>query len=194
MGYLNKICNTINDQLKARSFKDARFAGAQYFGLANPITYMDGDKVRTKMVELTNNGEVVTDDLFYDDTHPLHVFHVAKESIWREDAKEDYGNNIATRRITNVSMLVFAKRSVIKLDCDDLDLLIKFGLPFNIMNIPTYGSVGFVVEKCDYNQRTIFSEEFGYDNYTMEPDIVLVRLKYRLECTVSPDCVKIICC
>lgn len=194
MGYLGKITQFINDQLKERSFADKRFAGAEFFPLATIIPMQDDQgKLMLKLVALTQSGGTLCDDLIYDQNAPLRLFHIIRSSQWMDSAKDDFGDHIATKRVTSCVLMAFASRQL-SMDPDDLELLIKYGLPVDLLRVPNYGDVKIIIEGVDYSQRQIFSEEFAIDNYTMEPDAVLVRVKYRLECVVNPDCVKILCC
>lgn len=193
MGYLSKITAFINDQLKERSFKDKRFAGARFFPIASiiPGTTKKG-KPSLQLVSLNEAGETLCDDLIYTDSEPMRLFHVVRDSIWQE-SKDDFGHHINSKRITSISLILFATRKL-KIDPDDLELFLKFGLPYDLISVSGYGAVKIILEKTDYNQKQIFAEEFLIDNYTLEPDAVLIRLKYKLEVVVSPDCLKLICC
>lgn len=194
MGYLSRICGLINDQLIATSFKDSKFAGARYDTLATIIPYEDEDKLRFRLVSLEPDGSVISDDLMVDDSYPINLFHIAKDSVWLERKTDEYGDEVANYRVTNMSMIIFARRKQIKLDADDLELLVKFGLRNGSFEVPNYGTVDAIIQQCDFNQRLILAEEFGLESYTLEPESVLIRLKYKLECSVSGACVKIICC
>src|SRR5688572_8320764 len=120
MGYLNKIIGFINDQLKARSFSDSRFAGAEYFSGATIIPMEEDGRAVVKLVSLDAEGNTLCDNLIYDDVACMRIFHIIRDSNWVESPTEDFGHHIANKRVTNISMIAFAKRKTLKLDGDDL--------------------------------------------------------------------------
>jgi hypothetical protein len=58
---LSRIIKAINTQLETVSFRDERFSGALYSGIATrvPVTYSDGRLDTAALIEVDDSGQVV---------------------------------------------------------------------------------------------------------------------------------------
>jgi hypothetical protein len=193
MARVSEIIKFVNDTWILRSFPDARFAGSAFYGMA---TYMpDGDLI--KAVEINAKGLTIVDDLFYDNTKPMQIYHRMNTSRMIPSPKDGFGNEVGMLRQLDMSALVFIDKSRIGISGEDMEMVLYYGFPNSIpKNQLTTGftSCRFQFNGCEHNQVYLFDREFKIKNFNLSPSVVLLEVKYLIECGYQKNCINILCC
>jgi len=193
MAHLSSIITYLNDFLKVGSLADGRFSGSSYSGIATYIP--DGDLV--KVITTDQDGQAIINDLMYDQIYPMMVYHRLNSSKMRLSEKDGFGNQIGMRRVLDMSMMVFIDKSRIHLSGEDMEIVIYSGFPSSIKKAdltPGFTDCIFTFNGCEHNQVFLFDREFKMKNFNLSPSVVLLEVKYTIECGYQKNCINILCC
>ncbi len=197
MPRLSDLVKYVNDTLVENAMQDKRFDGAGLYGIATQVPFAGDDGIAYKQVILAEDGEVILDDCFYDQTEPLRLFHIINNSSYSADPLESFGNGMAFRRTCSMSIVCFADRKRIQMSGEDLEMLLYAGMPTKVpSNELPQGIKNCTISPSgsQLNQAVVMYDRFKLNDHSLEPDAVLIEFKYILEYTADRSCIQLFCC
>jgi hypothetical protein len=156
----------------------------------------EGDSIIKVLSVLDDDGSVVVDNLSFDQSNSLQVYHRLFGSFL-EPKESGFGHHVSYTRVLDMSLMVMYDRGRIAMAPEDMELLINMKFPFKIpaSQLPQgFASCQFHYKGAEYNQMFLFERDFGIKDFTYGPGAVLLEVKYKLECSYNPDCINVLCC
>lgn len=185
VGYINEI---LNSKISGEKYPSRKLMGVAEFILS----YDDGKPKKLPAVRIEDEFEAAV----FDDKYDIMCFHKIRTSQVIPNLKErSYGNddaNTNSNRITNLSMILFLNTRSVKSTQEQLansitaifpDVLPKANL------IPGVAAVKFGIVGFDFETINIFRREYDGLEYDLKNQIVLIEVKYKIECTYSKACI-----
>lgn len=202
MKSLNDIVAHLNGTWLNNAFSDSRFRGVSLHGIGSQIPVNGNDGLTYTIAIFDNKGKVVTDFAGWNETGgSVQLYHRVLGSSRKTDSSrgsDTWGHEMQPlSRTMEMTCLVFFDKKQVRLDADEMELLLMSTMPNEMTTEQIgsgYGSVQFLHGGSLFNSQYLFKREFNIDNYTMEPEIVLFEFKYTIECSYQADCVKVLCC
>ena len=190
---IDAIVTIINDSLKTVTLVDARFKQPSLKGIA---VLIPKDVTGNIPCICNNNGE--GEYVGFDDIHSIRLYHKNNGSKTSFEVKDQSGpiDKYFTTKY-DMSLMVMAKRTVVQMSAEQLDVLISTG----ILSPTKIKREDFKLKSCsvkpvatNYNTALILGQEYKGQNISFEPNMILFEIKYTIECTYNKDCIKTICC
>lgn len=185
-----QIIECINDTIKA-SLKDKRFAGSCFHGLA--ITHEENNSRYATTYSIEGEGKQINPD----DEHPITIYHKNNGSV-TTIATEEFGDgrNRFVKK-TSVSMIVIGIRKKLRMTAEDLETAIECSIPGTLsktmLQSLTLMGVDIQVVQATYNSGEIYKREFNKENKNVDPRLLLVEIRYNIECMFNKTCINTIC-
>ena len=183
--YLNSV---INSKISAEKFPSKKIMGVAEFIL----TYEE-DKAKKIPAVRTENDFLAAQ---YDDEFSFMSFHKIRTAQVLPNLKEKtYGNddqNARLIRYTNLSMIVFLNTQSVKATQEQLANSIMSIFPDALPKeqlIPGVTSVNFGIIGFDYDTINIFRREYDGLEYDLKNDVVMLEVKYKIECSFNKKCI-----
>lgn len=198
MPFLKQQIEIINQELRERSLKDARFQAGRYEAIAVDVSREASEgKVQTFPAIMSSNYEA--QEITVDDTYPLMIYHKVFSKAYSTEKLGGYGdgNNYMVER-ADCRMVVYGKYAALKLTAEQLEALIATGFPSAIAKtkIAAYKLDSMLVTLTGsiLNSAVVFQEEYkGFDLF-LGPEDILFSMRYSIESKFRKGCFTICDC
>lgn len=183
--YINEV---LNSKISGEKFPSKKIMGVAEFIL----TYEEDKAKRLPAVRTENDFEAAQ----YDDEYDFMCFHKIRTSQVIPNLKEKaFGNadlSANSTRLTNLSMIVFLNTESVKATQEQLANSIMAIFPESLpkdqliqgVSAVKYGIVGF-----DFETINIFRREYDGLEYDLKNDVVMIEVKYKIECSYTKACI-----
>lgn len=197
MPYSNEIITLVNNTIRDSSLTDKRFSGAKLEGIACQVSRQaEGETVETLPAIISDNQ--VERYVGVDDSFPLQLYHrILGNSYGGAEKKQQYGDDISLKTCaTEVVMVVFAKRSAMKMPGEQLEMLIASGFPdiFTREQIATMAAMAAVkvtLRSSDMDSFRVWGNEYKNIAFPLGPEDILFSMNYRIDSSYQKGCFKI---
>lgn len=200
MSRVSDIVKYLNDTWKENALSRERFSPCQMYGIATqtPRNY-DGSEITDSVLSvIAPDGSVEADSLAYDPAYAVQVYHRLWSSQMFPDMRDEgFGHKIEYSRRLAMSALIYMDKKRVNMNSEDMELVLLMSFPTSIpkSQLPAgFASVQFFPLGGDFNQVNLLLREFNLKDYTLGPEVVLLELKYQIECTYQKDCINTLCC
>ena len=199
MAKVHQIVKYINDSLMEGVFSDKRFSGSGVYGIATQVPRAIDSEGHYDIVMpiIDESGNTVLDDAFYNQNEPMRIFHRIISSGYSPDQPASFGSNMESKRTIGMGMVIFADKKRVQINAEDLDLMAHIEMPRIVpksMMQAGYGQMSISHQQTELNQVILFGQLFRKYDFTLEPQVVLLELKYSIEYTATAACIKSLCC
>lgn len=188
----NKHIDYLNEVLNSK-ISASKFPSKKLFGVADFILKYDDDK--PKKVPAVKKGDEY-EGVVFDDVYNLMLFHKIRTSQVLPNIKERaYGNEEVSEngtRVTNVSLIAFLNSKIVNATQEQFANSIMAIFPSSIPKaqlITGVSSVKYSVMALDFETINIFRREYDGLEYDLKNDIVMVEVKYKIECAFNKSCI-----
>lgn len=196
MPYLNELVILINEAIRTSSLTDKRFSSAKLEGIAVQVLRNgpnDAQEVFPAIVKLNEVERYIG----VDDTYPLTIYHRILGNTYSEDAKQgQFGDGFTAQMCsTDALMVVFAKRSAIRMTAEQLEALLVAGFPDQFVQGQMDGlqifSARATLTASTMDVFTVFSTEYRGTKFFLGPEDILFAMRYKIESRYRKSCFKI---
>jgi hypothetical protein len=189
----NEIAAFLNEEIK-KSLSDARFNGSQFSGITQLVAKADST-VKPCIVDHEGEGT----DLTVDDVYPVQVYHRNYGGTFKPNPATGFGDgNTAKNQVTNMGCIVIGQRKKIKLTPEDLLVLVAASFPAELPKAKRaelkLTKSAITITNIDINSLAVFKREYQFKDNVLDPSIIMLELKYQIECGFEKDCINTICC
>lgn len=194
MPNLDSIVTIVNDALKNNGFKNRKFQGSLYLGIADEVKSIekegDADIETIEMGVIGITGEVT--DVSYDDTYPLVVFHRVMD-IKHEVAPENYGKTGTTMQETaSMKIVVGGSRPRVQTNQNNIIASVAMDFPkeFTTAQIISLGMNSCIIEMGQVNtyMYSVWDEHWKGTPCVLGSNIFLFSMDYQIISTYNKTC------
>lgn len=190
---LKNIVAYINDAL-CTALSDGRYDKSVFNGIAITMPRPQGDNT-------TDLFPVYTDDkgegqyVGYDDAFSLQVYHKNNGVIYTQPEEEQFGNNNKVQKgVAQMSMIITGFRRALKMSPEEMTEAVLKSLPSLMdkanLTANQLMSVKINPASADFNTMAVFGREYKVKSLkALQPDIMMVELKYKIECIFDTRCI-----
>lgn len=198
MQYIKQIVNAINIAIEAK-LDDPRFQGSEYHGIAVSAIQTD-DEGKTRLMPLVTDHYDNERWVGIDDTLPLRIYHKNNGIGYSDEPGKSYGDGGSTskKEVTQMSMIVYGNRMMLKLTPEELEGAVVSGLP-SALGDATISQLK--IKSCVIRPTssvidpiTNFLTEYRTDKYELPPNALFIRINYNIESSYKNACFNICDC
>lgn len=197
MQYIKQIVNAINNSIKA-NLTDNRFQNAEYYGIAvSAVHSVDGQTRLAPLVADNYDNEVWVG---VDDTLPLRLYHKTNSITYSDEPAKGYGDdgNMVKKEVAQMSMIVYATRSMVRLTPEELEGAILSGLPSSLTNatIEPLKLRSCIIRPVSsaLDPVSVYLNEYRTPQYELSPNALFIRVNYNIESTYKTSCFELCNC
>ena len=194
MARLHQIVSEINTTLQVR-LKDKRFQKGRFSGIAELITFKDGEEDQTIPCIVDDFGD--TTKLTFDDTFPFELYHRHLSGEFQDVEGSDFGDRILRAESAAMTLVAIGDRRRLSMNKEDLMSEISLGLPAELKktfrsengleNITiTYGS-------WLTDPKAVYDREYSLEETHLKTNTIIVALDYTILTETWVSCQSVIC-
>lgn len=186
-----QIVDYVNTTLRAGGLSADRFANASINGIAFSQLRDNGQGQYDALPVLLKDGRL--QDVAVTDLHEITLWHKNQGSIPAPN-KQQYGdaNNILVRSV-QMAMLVVCNLVRMKMNAEDIDLLIidsfPSQLPKTMINSLKISTCVITLQGTNFNSAELYLREFRTSEYKLKPHHQMLEVRYKIECTFRQGCI-----
>ena len=169
---------SINNGIRAALKEQNPTSDVLAYGLAEAVTMYDTENNSSIPVIVLPEGECF--DVYGEaDKHDVVLYHRLNDISYSENATESYGNARSHTEVSDMSLIVYGKRSVFT--------------QFELNRIACYVIASInarTLVRSDFNALQIFANEYPGVTFLLGPEYYLFKINYRITSAQNPRCAK----
>lgn len=190
MPFLQQQIEIVNTLLKAGPLNEQRFQSGRYEAIAVDVSRVNNDDTKIIMPAVIIEGEPKYVGI--DDTYPIIIYHRILSSSYSPLVGSVGDGNKDMRQVTTVKMVVYGKRSALRLNIDELEGILVSGFPDSIpaaLVAPLklqYITVG--LQRSNLNSLEVFAQEYKGVEVFIGAEDLLFSIEYQIESRFRKGC------
>ena len=181
------INTTIDNKIQSSQFDKRELSGlADYI-----LTVVGGTEKKIPAIKTGNEFKAMV----YNDAFDLSWYHRTRTvQIAPNLAVKSYGDNAYEYfiKVSNMSMIVFFNTENVSMNQDQLANAIALNMPINVQKSLLESGIEYVrftTIGFDFDTLAIFRREMDGMQYDLDNKIMMIEVKYKIECSFSKACI-----
>lgn len=188
---IDLIVKGLNSGIASR-LNSAKFAGSRFLGIAcSYIKQLQESQVGLSPYIIDDNGE--GKEVVIDDRYPLTIFHKNNGCSYKQDQTKTRGSEIGYIKSSQMSMILIASRRKLRLSPEMLEAYLSDNIPSTVDLTNHKVKASIRLQGSNFSCERIYMQEWQGATL-ISPDIILVEMKYQIDCTYFKGCVDFTCC
>lgn len=181
MPYFREIVTRVNNRIKDTL---GVFSGGVYDGIAYKVT-TEG----RELPAVDNKGELKYTGI--DDNYPFVLYHRILSNTYEIDKQFEFWTNSTTR----MTLVVYAKRSIVKLAPYEFAEAIGGNIPRTVSTTGLDGMSNILLEvnSINLNPKEVFNQEYNGVEFQLAADEIFFSIQYTIKTTFRKDCITDCC-
>lgn len=180
----------INESIKS-FLKEEKYQKIQYNGVTRLIVL--DPKKNSELVPAVCSPSGECKGITPDDRYPMVMYHRVNDTKV-EKAPNQYGDGVKSlKRSFNMGLIVFGQANQLKLDPDQVELLLLSSFPTDAkkqwQTDNKINAFELQITGSNFDSYAIFAREYKGAQYNLKPQHFLFEVKYRIECVFRKDCI-----
>lgn len=198
MPFLKEQIDIINEALRKAIFVDKRFAGMQLHGLANLVTYKEGEAIKTAPVVMDKNYEPQFIGL--DDTYPAIIYHRAQSLSYNSNTNNaQFGRGVnKVVQVADMMLVIYGRFARLKITAEQFEALIVSGFPDEVASeelVPyKLDNMLITLQSSNMLGPQVYAGEYGGPPVVISAEDILFAVRYRIETAFRKNCFSICDC
>ena len=192
MQYCHQIASAINTSIKA-TLNDNRFKDSVYFGIATLVQHED--RIQPMLTDNHDVNRIITPD----NSIPLQIYHRTISISRTSTTTTGFGDaNSEIKETTSMAMIAIATRKLLRLTPEELEAAIIASMPAVLT--PTTRKA-LKLKSCSIKPTTsnldaaeVYLQETKSDKFELQPNSLMLRINYSIECTYNRACFQLCDC
>lgn len=194
MPYLKQQIELVVNEIRATALSDSRFQSGRFEAIANDVSRTtESESIEVFPAVINEHFEAVP--VVVDDTYPIIIYNKILRKQHFKPAK-DYVGYKGVR--TLVKMVVYGKRSALKITQEQLAAIIEMNFPEVIKHSKfahlKLSSINVTLIDTNLNSAQVFSEEYKGFQFLLSDNDLYFSINYQIETAFQKGCINICDC